>query len=139
MVESDGNYYIAIRYSSTSLDYYRVRGNTRVVSVSDLSLRAANDNLYDIDGRGYLYYNNTSSEISAVTPNGTTLGPISLASSSSVNVNGILAFNDRVLAIDSADTPNVYDVYINNLGQLAKTNNPLRSKSHSPPEMHRLK
>jgi hypothetical protein len=59
MVEFGGNYYIAIRYKlgAQNLDYYRVTGTTRNPLYSANGLRAGNPNLYDIDGRGYLYFN----------------------------------------------------------------------------------
>ena len=125
MVQSSGSYYIAIRYGATgnTLDYYRVTGNTRTPLQTNLVLRAANQNLYEIDGLGNLYYNNATDNIGAVTPNGTLLGPLNLDGTPSGQVDGILAFNDRVLARDQ-DAGVVYDVSINSTPAIVVAPNP---------------
>jgi hypothetical protein len=135
MVEFGGNYYIAIRSTAagTRLDYYRVTGTTRTTLQAGLALRANNENLYDIDSRGYLYYNvnpaagRDNDDVSAVAPDGTALGPLDLSSAAAPDnagrVDGILAFNDRVLARDQG-AGRVYDVFVNAVGALARTVNP---------------
>jgi hypothetical protein len=128
MVEFGGSYYIAIRYGAagTTLDYYRVTGTTRTTLQTGLGLRIAGANLYDIDGRGYLYHNTATDNIRAVTPGGAHLAAVDLDGAAATGrVDGILAFNDRVLAKDnSGAAPVVYDVFINNAGLLAGTPNP---------------
>jgi hypothetical protein len=125
MVEFGGNYYIAIRYGAagTTLDYYRVTGTTVAQLQAGLALRAANPNLYDIDGRGYLYYNSATNNIRASTPTGGAAGHLAALAVGGGNVDGILAFNDRVLVRTSAGVQ-LHDVFINNAGVLANTPNP---------------
>jgi len=120
MVQSSGSYYIAIRRAGVTLDYYRVTGNTRTDLGIGLALRAANQNLYEIDGLGNLYYNENANEVRAITPLGATLGPLAIGAG---QVDGILAFNDRVLARTSAGVQ-LHEVFINNAGALASTPNP---------------
>jgi hypothetical protein len=127
MVEFGGNYYIAIRYNGTNLDYYRVTGTTRTTLQTGLDLRADDANLYDITGNGYLYYNvndtTHNDHVGAVAPDGTHLDPLDLSGGAGGRVDGLIAFNDRVLARDQS-AGRVYDVFINNAGALASTVNP---------------
>jgi len=150
MVEFGGNYYIAIRYGAGGgagrhLDYYRVTGTTRTPLYSNTNnpLRAGNENLYDITGDGYLYFNvvgntanvcgtgNTddrSDNICVITPAGATLLRNNITGNNNANdtANGILAFNDRVLAVatTSAGATAVYDVSITGAGAINVAANP---------------
>ncbi len=123
MVKVGNDFYIAVRYVDAGthrLNYYTVSG-TRVTNLqTGLALRAGNSNLYDIDGRGYLYYNNDTNKMRGVSPAGAALTEISIGSG---NVEGILAFNDRVLARTSTGVQ-LHDVFINNAGDLASTATP---------------
>jgi len=130
MVQSSGSYYIAIRRGTpaTTLDYYRVTGNTRTDLQIGLALRAPDQNLYEIDGLGNLYYNDNvagnGDVVRAVTPNGTHLAAVDLdGNNAGGQVDGILAFNDRVLARDQAAGV-VYDLSINNVPAIVVVNNP---------------
>jgi len=147
MVEFGGNYYIAIRYGGTgqTLDYYRVTGTTRTTLYSNTNnpLRTGNENLYDITGDGYLYFNvrgNTANvcgaadtddrgdNICVITPAGATLLRDNITGNNNPGdiANGILAFNDRVLAVatPNAGTPTVYDVSITGAGAINVAANP---------------
>jgi hypothetical protein len=124
MIESSGSYYIAIRYGAagTTVDYYRVTGNTRTPLQTGLNLRAADQNLYEIDGLGNLYYNTNTDNIRAVTPNGTHLADFDLNGGAGGRVDGILAFEDRVLIRDnSGAAPVLYSVSINNVPAFVRT------------------
>jgi hypothetical protein len=148
MVEFGGNYYIAIRYNGTNLDYYRVTGTTRTPLYSNTNnpLRGNNSNLYDIDGVGYLYFNvrgnaaaaqnlcgnvatgNFNDNICVVTPAGNTLLQDNITGNNNAGdtANGILAFNDRVLAVatPNAGTATVYGVSITGAGAINVAANP---------------
>jgi len=124
MVQSSGSYYIAIRRGAdgTTLDYYRVTGNTRTPLQTNLVLRAANQNLYEIDGLGNLYYNEATDLVRAVTPNGTHLDALNLDAGAGGRVDGILAFEERVLIRDnSGAAPVLYNVSINNVPAFVST------------------
>jgi hypothetical protein len=136
MVEFGGNYYIAIRYQGATgagrdINYYRVTGTTVTGPLTGgaLALRANDRNLYDITGVGYLYYNvndaTHNDHVRAVAPDGTHLDALDLSGGAGGRVDGLIAFNDRVLARDnSGAAPVVYDVFVNAAGTLANTNNP---------------
>jgi hypothetical protein len=98
-------------------------------------LRAADQNLYEIDGLGNLYYNPNPAagrdpdDLRAVTPNGTHLAPFDLSNGGPPGgggrVDGILAFEDRVLIRDnSGAAPVLYSVSINNVPAFVVTNLP---------------
>ena len=134
MVEFGGNYYIAIRYQGATgagrdINYYRVTGTTVTGPLTGgaLALRANDRNLYDITGVGYLYYNvndaTHNDHVRAVAPDGTHLAALDLSGAAGGRVDGLIAFNDRVLARDDGASA-VYSVYIAASGSLASTNNP---------------
>ncbi len=115
MVASSGAFYIAIRYGAagTTVDYYRVTGNVRTVLRTGLALRAADQNLYEIDGLGNLYYNEATDNIRAVTPNGALLAALDLDGAATGRIDGILAFENRVLIRDnSGAAPILYNVSV---------------------------
>jgi len=152
MVEFGGSYYIAIRYGVAAgagrlLDYYRVTGTTRtqLYTNNNNPLNVGNPNLYDIDSGGYLYFNvrgggtaaqnlcggvtgNFGDNICVVTPTGATLLQNNITGNNNAAdaVNGILAFNDRVLvrATPNAGTQTVYDVSITGAAAINVQANP---------------
>jgi hypothetical protein len=153
MVEFGGSYYIAIRYGAPApagrhLDYYRVTGTTRTLLYSNTNnpLETADRNLYDITGDGYLYFNvrgnaaagdnvcgnvatgNHRDNICVITPAGTPLLQNNITGNNNAGdtANGILAFNDRVLAVatPNAGTATVYDISITGGGAINVAANP---------------
>jgi hypothetical protein len=131
MVKVGDRFFIAVRYSSTSLKYYIVTGDTPIERTPSggLTLRTGTngENLYDITGNGYLYYNvndaTHNDHVRAVAPDGTHLAALDPSGGAGGQVDGLIAFNDRVLARDNVASA-VYSVYIAASGSLASTNNP---------------
>ena len=131
MVKVGDRFFIAVRYSNTSLKYYIVTGDTPIERTPSggLTLRTGTngENLYDITGNGYLYYNvydaTHNDHVRAVAPDGTHLAALDLSGAAGGRVDGLIAFNDRVLARDDGASA-VYSVYIAASGSLASTNNP---------------
>jgi hypothetical protein len=123
VVDGNGNFYIAIRSGTTTLNYYKVSGNT----ASEISL-SPNPTLYNpggsdnpkysyaLDGEGRLYAINNSAndEVIVYNKNG---ARISNATVYGANSSGnLLGYKNRVL---SRSGTHVYDIYQNGTNSVA--------------------
>jgi hypothetical protein len=109
MAESGGKYYIAIRHGTggTSLNYYRVSGDTATTLNTSTLHTGPTIYFYDLDGRGVLYAITAADTVTAYKPtDGSSIGTGTVT-----GVSALLPFADRVLARGSA---NVFDVHASN-------------------------
>jgi hypothetical protein len=120
VLAGDGNFYIAVRHSTTNLKYYKVSGNT----ASEITL-SPNPTLYNpgsgdnpkysyaLDGEGRLYAINGSSTypVLVYSTAGAELGRHDVAPTA--NYTKLLGFKDRVLARDNRTASDVHEIRYN--------------------------
>jgi hypothetical protein len=111
VLDGNGNFYIAVRHGNTNLKYYKVSDDTASEITLSTSPTVPNDKYsYALDGEGRLYAINNSAPnpVLVYRTNGTELNNRAVVSA---NYTKLLGFKDRVLGIDDASTPNVYQIY----------------------------
>jgi hypothetical protein len=136
MVQFAGRYYIAIRYQGATgagqdINYYRVTGNAveNITPAAGIALAGNDARLYDIDGRGNLYYidnvgGGNNDVVRAVTSNGAHVAARDLdGNNAGGQVDGLIALDDRVLARDNGANA-VYSISIDTTPAFVVQNNP---------------
>ena len=114
VLDGNGNFYIAVRNSS-HVRYFKVSGNTSNLITLNPEPNVTSPNpkyAYALDGEGRLYVINASSpnRVLFYLTNGTMQGNVTVDPR---NYTALLAFRGRVLGIDNASTPNVYEIRFN--------------------------